>query len=65
MATNLLIIVGTDVSKRPVSIIPTMAKLNKSKSVLIKKMVEPGDDQANLAMYGDVDNIFVKLLDKL
>ena len=65
MGTDVLLIIGTDVSKRPISIIPTMAKLNKSKIVLIKEMIEPDDKAANIAIYGKIDSIIELLLTKL
>ena len=65
MGTDLLLIVGADVSKKPINIIPTMAKMNKSKVVLIKQVLEKDDKAANLAIYGKIDLLFEMLLSKL
>ena len=65
MGTDLLVMVGVDVSKKPISIIPTMAKMNKSQIVLVKQVIETADKAANLAIYGKIESIFELLLQKL
>ena len=65
MGTDVLIMVGVDVTKRPISIIPTMAKMNKAKMVLIKEMIEPDDKAIPTVIYGKPDLVFEMLMAKL
>ena len=65
MSTDLLILVGVDASKKPVSIIPSMAKMNKAKIVIIREQPEGDDKFAHMAVYGPIEQVMTTLCEKL